>query len=705
MTQSFRLSAACLGMLLSTTAMAEELWQCTQCQPMTPPLPINDPPVAVDDLAEGTAPFTAKGNVLDNDSDPDGDPLTVAPPNDAINADGGYSITFDMAGEGEFHFPYTVVDNKGGSASATLRVIVAEPPPPINEPPVAVDDTDEGLFGGTIEGNVLANDSDPEGDTLSVVQPNLITATGDYSLSGLPVGTHVIPYTVSDAGGATDEGQLTVTVTEAPPTPTEVLAFPGADGFGRFAKGGRGGQVMLVTTRADTGPGSLRACVESSGPRTCIFRVSGYIDTGTTTIDVFNPYLTIAGESAPEKGVALRNNGQTRLQPVFRLNTHDVIIRHMKFRAGDPPHNDAGSPNGDSFAIGQLNNGPVYNIMIDHSSFSWGTDETFDFSFLGEMNNQPSPVDRVTLQESLVYEGLRPHSKGPNFRSCGISMIRSLIASNTIRNPNVPCGQMNEGGTRAGGGITGDVEFRNNVVYNGGEGFYDMWSGRGEGWNNIVGNVFIKGPNSLAKLNSVPHNMYPVDAWGSGSNRMVPSGTCEQNNNAPNCSPNADPLHVYLDDNIKIDAGSRVWPTDGITDGGVLNPNDVHLVSQTPVGDGHGEDGILGPVMPAAEVEAYVLANAGAFPKNRDAADADIVNDVTTRTGAIPVCSTGQTQAICNPSPFPLLPSGTPYPDTDHDGMDDDWESANGVSDPNGDKDGDGWTDLEEFLQELAATR
>lgn len=660
----------------------------------------NQPPIASDDTATTQVNIAASGNALANDTDPDDGVLSVTSSNGdfTVAANGAWTFTSSIAGT--FSAGYTVSDGQGGFDTASITVTVE---PPANQPPVANDDSNSGIVSTAITGNVLANDTDPESQTLSVVPPSasIINADGSYSFTEATPGTYSFDYTVSDGNGGTDTGTLTITVTQE--QTQGILAFPGADGFGRFAQGGRGGTVCQVTNLNDSGPGSFRSCVEASGPRTVVFRVSGYIACGPTSMELQNPYITIAGETAPGQGVALKNCPE-RTSPVIRVNTHDVIIRHMRFRAGNPPHNAAGSPNGDSFAIGQLQQslGPVYNIAISNSSFSWGTDENFDISPLTGNNALPSEVERVTLQDSLIYEGLRSHSKGPNLRSCGISIVRSLIASNTIRNPNNTCGKWNVGGTRSGGGITGENEFRNNVVYNGGEAFFDMWDGRGEGWANVVGNVFIKGPNSLKKLPSVAWDVYPVDVW-TFSDRNLNSGSCAQNNGV-NCTSEADPMHIHVAGNLAINSGSKVFPSNGID--GVLNPNDAHVYSATPVGDGYGEDGLTGPVMPASQVEAWIQENAGAFPNNRDAADENILQELATRTGAIPQCTTSSTTTTCDLAPaMPTLASGTPYADSDGDGMSDSYESTTGRTDPNADHDGDGWTNLEEFLHELAASR
>lgn len=665
-------------------------------QATTPPVTLpNVNPVANDDGAGGIAPVTLSGNVLANDTDSDSPSLTVEQPNASIASDGSYSLDFAVAGV--YEFPYVALDGEGGSDGAILTVTVAPPP---NQPPVAVDDTDDGETGEAVEGNVLANDSDPEGGPLSVVQPNAhIASDGSYSITNATAGTFNYPYTLQDIDGGTDDGNLQIVVSDPPPPPGGLLAFPGADGAGRFTVGGRGGTQCFVTNLNDSGPGSFRACAEASGPRTVIFRVAGTIACGPSSIDIHDPFITIAGQTAPGQGIAFQNCGDTRKTQILRIYTNDVIVQHLRFRAGNPAHTATGSSNGDNIIVGGGGQTtPIYNLMFDHLSLSWATDENIDISPTGNAS-AASPVSRITIQDSLIYEGLHQHSKGPNYRSCGVSTVRSLIASGQIRNPNNTCGKQPTSGTnvRGGGGVTGENEFRNNVVYNGQQAFFDMWDGRGEAWVNIVGNVFKRGPQSQNKLNNnFAFNVYPVDAWNLDRNQP----TC-----AGNCPADADPLHIYLQDNLAIGFGANPG---GAPIQGVLNPNDAHLVSPTPVGDGVFEDGVLGPVMPASEVMEYITENAGAFPKNRDAADARIINDMNNGTGSIPTCTSGPSSATCNLFPqsnYPTLASGANYPDADNDGMDDTWEVANGLTLPNADKDNDGYTNLEEFLHFRAATR
>src|SRR5919106_7083867 len=136
-----------------------------------------------------------------------------------------------------------------------------------------------------------------------------------------------------------------------------VVAFPGAEGFGAQSVGGRGGKVIEVTNLNDSGPGSLRACVAAQGPRICVFRIGGTITTQSEIV-VTNPYLTIAGQTAPGGGITLRAAQSYHEEP-FVISTHDVIIRFVRFRAGA-----SAIPNSSRRSL-TINNG-AYNVILDH---------------------------------------------------------------------------------------------------------------------------------------------------------------------------------------------------------------------------------------------------------------------------------------------------------------------------------------------------
>ena len=231
-------------------------------------------------------------------------------------------------------------------------------------------------------------------------------------------------------------------------------AFPGAQGHGAAALGGRGGRVIAVTHLGDAGPGSLRAALEASGPRIVVFRVGGTIALDSV-IRVREPYLTIAGQTAPGGGILIRGAGD---DPLIRLErgVHDVVIRYLRLRNGTGVADGGGTDN--------LTIRSGHDIIIDHVSMSWATDENAGF-YRKEDN---PPLERVTIQRSIMSEGLAGHSNGlivsgTDDRSDpenvieawrqvrDITIHHNLFAHNTHRNPRV---------------TTAATTAVNNVVYN-----------------------------------------------------------------------------------------------------------------------------------------------------------------------------------------------------------------------------------------------
>ena len=162
----------------------------------------------------------------------------------------------------------------------------------------------------------------------------------------------------------------------APPSPSPpptggLVAFPGAEGFGADAKGGRGGAVIKVTNLNDSGSGSLRACVEASGPRTCVFEVGGTIELDSR-IKISDPYLTIAGQTAPGGGITIRNSASNEKGDTFLTATHDVVIRYIALRPG---HAAGSTTTNRATSIFDSGDGSVYNVILDHISMSWASDD------------------------------------------------------------------------------------------------------------------------------------------------------------------------------------------------------------------------------------------------------------------------------------------------------------------------------------------
>lgn len=261
-------------------------------------------------------------------------------------------------------------------------------------------------------------------------------------------------------------------------------AFPGAVGYGAAAKGGRGGRIIPIDTLADSGPGSLRACIDASGPRVCIFRVSGVIRFTTRPPVIANPYLTIAGQTAPGGGIVIAHaGGEEGRTPILIKNTHDIVIRHIRVR-NDRTGIHRGSE--DSFTIENSR-----QVIIDHVSASWARDELIN----GYGDN-----DWITISNSIFAEGIPRHDKcallasdpkGPQH----LSFIGNICAHNGDRNPdlNFPPGSC--------------AEVINNILYNGQSEFAEIWESFGGVPVSLIGNSFIAGRNTRPDTVGVARNV------------------------------------------------------------------------------------------------------------------------------------------------------------------------------------------------------
>lgn len=260
------------------------------------------------------------------------------------------------------------------------------------------------------------------------------------------------------------------------------LAFPGAEGFGRYAAGGRGGAVLRVTTLADSGPGSLRAAVEAKGPRTIVFDVGGTISLASP-LKISRSNVTIAGQTAPGDGITLRG------QPLV-VAADDVIVRYIRVRLGD----ETGVQD-DAVSVTRGR-----RIMLDHISASWSVDEALS---AGSRYATPeSAITELTVQWSIIAESLNVsiHDKGKHGygslirggRGSRMSWLNNLWANHQARMPRP--GNYND---RAADPVGGFFEFRANVFYN--------WGGGRAGYNadkdalaayDFVGNWYQAGPDS-----------------------------------------------------------------------------------------------------------------------------------------------------------------------------------------------------------------
>ncbi|HEX8302805.1 pectate lyase [Sphingomonas sp.] len=419
-----------------------------------------------------------------------------------------------------------------------------------------------------------------------------------------------------------------------------VPAFPGAEGAGAASLGGRGGRVLFVTNLEDSGPGSLRAAVETKGPRTILFRVSG-------TIKLLKPLairegrVTIAGQSAPGDGITLRDH-------MLQISADDVVVRYIRSRLGDESKTES-----DAITITKGR-----RIILDHVSASWSVDETLSVSANYTIPEQG--FYDVTVQWSIISESLTRslHAKGEHGygslvrggRGSKVSFHHNLWASHSARMP------------RPGNYSGPDVDpigaffdFRSNVFYN--------WGSTRSGYNadkatlsryNFVDNAYIAGPQSKAPIAFNEANML-AKAYFSG--------------NSMNGSIPSDPWSLVTG----------------------VQPEGYRLAQPIDVA----------PVRSDPEASAYrrVLASAGAS-KVRDAVDVRVVAGVRDRTGS-------QIDSQRDVGGWPQLKSAPAPEDSDQDGLPDAWERSHGLnpksaSDANKDRNGDGYTNLEEWLADLA---
>jgi lysophospholipase L1-like esterase len=258
-------------------------------------------------------------------------------------------------------------------------------------------------------------------------------------------------------------------------------------------KGGQGGQVLRVTTLAASGPGSLKAAIETPGPRIVVFEVGGVIDMAGGTLDIQHPHITIAGQTAPSPGI-------TVVKAETTIRTHDVIVQHLRFRPGEFGRPKKGG--GDQDGISTV--GGARDVIVDHCSFSWATDENLSASgprFAGETPEdwRRNTSHRITYSHNLVYEGLSnsvhdkgEHSKGSliHDNTSGVLLYGNLYASNRERNALFK------------GGAQGAMV--NNLIFDPGRFavHYNLWPQEwaGKPWQtgrlSLVGNVLRHGPST-----------------------------------------------------------------------------------------------------------------------------------------------------------------------------------------------------------------
>jgi pectate lyase len=423
-------------------------------------------------------------------------------------------------------------------------------------------------------------------------------------------------------GSSNNDEATPVTTAPAIPADARPIAFPGAEGFGRYTTGGRGGEVVYVTNLDDSGEGSLRKAIQKKGSRIVVFSVSGTIAL-KEPLDINNGDITIAGQSAPGDGICISN------YPVS-IKADNVIIRYMRFRLGDvtQQQEDALSANrGKS------------NIIVDHCSMSWATDECA--SFYRNKN--------FTLQWSIISESLNEsvHAKGDHgyggiWGGEGASFHHNLIAHHSSRTPRF------SGSKTTKNSPDELVDFRNNVIFNWGN---NSAYGGEKGRYNLVNNYFKPGPaTASSKADRLVNPWQPYGQYYVAGNYLVGNPAISKDNWA---------------------GGVQADHQDSVR---VLNPFAVEAIQ---------EQG-------AEQAYEQVLAHAGASHR-RDAVDTRVVAEVRSGKATSGKKKNGIIDSQQDVGGWPELKSAPAPADKDQDGMPDAWELEHNL-DPNDPADAAGYT-------------
>lgn len=432
-------------------------------------------------------------------------------------------------------------------------------------------------------------------------------------------------------------------VAAAPPTVSaetpQRKAFPGAQGFGAATPGGRGGRVLLVTNLRDHGKGSLRAAINARGRRTVVFRVSGTIRL-RTPLEIRNPYVTVAGQTAPGGGITLRAH-RCNGDGTMSIHSHDVVVRFLRMRPG--PHPCAGK--GESSDGLSIYKKGAHHVVVDHSSISWAVDEN-----LGIWDD----AHHVTLSWNIISEGLSKsthaegeHSKGAHLsgdRTRKISFHHNLLAHNNDRNPQPT--------------NPGVADIRNNIVYNYGKNAALTSNSHGKPHFNFVGNYFIPGRDT-------DRSEHELDVYG---DRGTGWAFFVRGNLGPHRRRN------------------------GLAQRRTVSPEGRRSMRGAPFKAAKVR------TTGAVKARRQVLSRAGATVQHRDRVDRRVVRSVRRGTGRIidrPGQVGGWPQLPSEAAPRDRDRDGMP------DQWERNHGTRPRVHDSSRDKDQDGWTNLEEYLHWL----
>jgi hypothetical protein len=428
-------------------------------------------------------------------------------------------------------------------------------------------------------------------------------------------------------------------------------AFPGADGWGKYTTGGRGGEVIEVSNLYDSGQGSLRSAIQASGPRTIVFRVSGTIFL-KSDLKISNGDLTIAGQTAPGDGICLANYP-------LRIEATNVIVRYIRSRLGDVSNQEK-----DALSVDDSD-----SIIIDHCTFSWSVDET-----ASAYTNKNFTMQYCIISESL-YNSVHSkyeHGYGGIWGGSKASFHHNLIAHHTSRLPRF-------NGARYSTNWDELVDHRNNVIYN--------W-----GFNSAYGGEPSEKDGNIARINVVK-NYYkagPATQSGEKQYRIV--------------DPDPDPKYGYSD--WYVDSNEIENYPDASEDNWLLGVQGVSEAVKLLIRSDTVFPFMMDYSETASEAYIHVLDDAGANIPRQDTIDRRIIWEVKNGTatyGGTFGAATGIIDSQEEVGSWPALFTAPAPPDRDHDGMPDQWEISKGLDpddpdDRNNDQSGNGYTNLEDYL-------
>ncbi|MFN0062968.1 MAG: hypothetical protein ACKVPX_10680 [Myxococcaceae bacterium] len=451
-------------------------------------------------------------------------------------------------------------------------------------------------------------------------------------------------------------------------TLAQVYAFPSAEGFGRVSVGGRGGRVVRVTNREDSGPGSLRHALTQTYPRTVIFDVSGTIELRSNIVMAeANSFCTIAGQTSPGgvqiKGANAGSPGNNAAIIVYD-GCHDVIIRHLRVRPGG-----YASANGDDDNAIVIY-GPTrwtYNVIVDHCSISWGNDE---------MCSNYGLVENTTWQWNIIAEGVpvlpgagfafladnwAPEADQPRIR---FAVHHNLLVHNQNRNISA---------------VRGYADFQNNIVYNWSGNNASSWGSKAHGpkghsaKGNLINNIYVAG------VDASPDAFFLGNGSSLGDRDQGGTQVYVEGNWSPNYPTGAtnEWAHPWLT--------ADYWPPEIR----LCRESEFRTTTKFPS---------LIATEPTSVITNKIVARVGAYKPSRDSVDRHIIDHFVNRTGDLAHIGAG--------GPWAVLDGGAPPTDSDGDGMPDAWEVSHQLN-PNDGADGpqrsrNGYTHLENYLNELA---